>query len=237
MKKHIQKLHNTKTYSFIIVVAFAVIGATLLVFSQAATPTASFSLNPSGRSVNINTDFTVGINVNSAADQPINGVNLKLSYNTTQLTVKSITTTGTNFAACPTATGTGGTIALTCYVNPPTTLTGTNLIANVTFTAKVGSGSTTMAFINESALISKIALSGTGENIWNGVTTGGTYTLTTPDTTPPTTVITDPISTSGPLSGTKTITATAVDSASTINRVEFLVDGVLKGSDTTSPYS
>ena len=54
MKKHIKKLHNTKTYSLIIVIAFAVIGATLLVFSQAATLNASLTLSPSSRSIEVN---------------------------------------------------------------------------------------------------------------------------------------------------------------------------------------
>lgn len=239
MKKHIKKLHNTKTYSLIIVIAFAVIGATLLVFSQAATLNASLTLSPSSRSIEVNSGFTTNFTtaVNVTSPQAFNGVNILMQYDATKLDVVSVVTTGTNFADCPTKTGTGGTITLVCYVSPPGTLTGTNLVANITFRPKVNTGTTTISFVKESDLRSKIALAGTGENIWNGVLTGGTFTFTAQDVTPPVTAITDPTSTSGPISGTKTITATASDAGGTVNRVEFLVNNVVKGTDTTAPYT
>jgi len=54
---------------------------------------------------------------------------------------------------------------------------------------------------------------------------------TTSDTTPPTVSASESGS-----SGTITLSATASDNVG-VSKVEFLVDGVLKGTDTTSPYS
>ena len=57
----------------------------------------------------------------------------------------------------------------------------------------------------------------------------------TPDTTPPTVSITAPAGGST-VSGTTTISATATDNVG-VSQVEFLVDGVVKGTDASSPYS
>ena len=61
-----------------------------------------------------------------------------------------------------------------------------------------------------------------------GVLAGG-------DTTPPTTTLTAPAS-GATLTGTVTLSATASDDVG-VARVDFLVDGGVVGSDTTSPYS
>lgn len=55
------------------------------------------------------------------------------------------------------------------------------------------------------------------------------------DTTPPTVSLTSPLNNST-VSGTINISASASDTSG-ISRVEFLVDGVVRDSDTTSPYS
>jgi leucyl aminopeptidase len=60
-------------------------------------------------------------------------------------------------------------------------------------------------------------------------------TLTVSDTTPPTVALTAP-SAGAALTGTATLSATASD-ASGISKVEFLVDGAVAGTATTSPYS
>jgi len=57
----------------------------------------------------------------------------------------------------------------------------------------------------------------------------------TPDTTPPAVSITAPAS-GATVSGTVTISANATDNVG-VAQVEFLVDGVVKGTDTSSPYS
>ncbi|HYV44295.1 MAG TPA: M20/M25/M40 family metallo-hydrolase [Myxococcaceae bacterium] len=57
----------------------------------------------------------------------------------------------------------------------------------------------------------------------------------TPDTTPPAVSITAPANGST-VNGTVTISANATDNVG-VTQVDFLVDGVVKGSDTSSPYS
>jgi hypothetical protein len=61
------------------------------------------------------------------------------------------------------------------------------------------------------------------------------FAVGTSDTTPPTITLTSPAN-GATVSGTITLAATATDNLS-MNRVEFYVDGVLRGTDTTSPYS
>ena len=68
-------------------------------------------------------------------------------------------------------------------------------------------------------------------NTTTSTATSFSVTNTTSDTTPPT------VSTSeSGTSGTITLSATASDNVG-VSKVEFYVDGVLKGSDTTSPYA
>ena len=67
-------------------------------------------------------------------------------------------------------------------------------------------------------------------NAFHGINVGAAWTSST-DTTAPTVSASE----SG-TSGTITFSATATDNVG-VTKVEFYVDGVLKGSDTTSPYS
>ena len=62
-----------------------------------------------------------------------------------------------------------------------------------------------------------------------------TVTVPAPDPTPPVTTLTSP-GDGAMVSGSVGIAATAVDDGSGVAKVEFLVDGVLIGSDTSSPY-
>ena len=52
----------------------------------------------------------------------------------------------------------------------------------------------------------------------------------------PTVVVTTPVA-GTTVSGSVTITATAIETGDTISKVDFYVDGTLTGSDTTAPYS
>jgi hypothetical protein len=57
-----------------------------------------------------------------------------------------------------------------------------------------------------------------------------------PDTSAPTVALTAPAS-GASVSGNVNLTATASDAGSGVARVEFLVDGAVVGTDTTSPYT
>lgn len=193
MKSNIFK--NNRPYLAITVALFAIVGVGLLVFSQAATPgttpntvgtlagggNASLYLTPASGGYDNGSTLTVGVFEDSVA-QAANAVSVLMSYNASQLELVSIDSGGTAFAGCPTKSGAGGTISLVCYVSPPSTLTGKQRIANITFKVLVGTGTSSISFVSESASNSKIALAGTGDNIWNGATAGGTYTLKTPAT-------------------------------------------------------
>ncbi|ADO75925.1 M20/M25/M40 family metallo-hydrolase [Stigmatella aurantiaca] len=63
----------------------------------------------------------------------------------------------------------------------------------------------------------------------------GTVNGTVVDTVPPATVLTSPAS-GATLLGSVTLTANATDNVG-VSKVEFYVDNVLKGTDTTAPYS
>lgn len=65
--------------------------------------------------------------------------------------------------------------------------------------------------------------------------TAGGNCANPPDITAPTTGITSPVS--GTVSGSTTISANATDDSGSITKVEFYIDGVLKGTDNSSPYS
>lgn len=66
-------------------------------------------------------------------------------------------------------------------------------------------------------------------------TASATYNVFTPDTTPPTASISSPTNGST-VSGTVTVSANATDNKA-VEKVEFYIDGALKGTDTSSPYS
>lgn len=63
----------------------------------------------------------------------------------------------------------------------------------------------------------------------------GTASITDSDTTPPTTRVTAP-GLLATVSGTITVSATASDNVG-VTRVDFLVDNVVKGSDSSGPYT
>lgn len=69
----------------------------------------------------------------------------------------------------------------------------------------------------------------------NNNSTSATISVTIPDTTNPTVSVTSPAS-GATLAGTVAFTANASDNVA-VTRVEFFVDGQLKGTDTSSPYS
>jgi hypothetical protein len=230
MKRKIKNL-NKRTKGIVVVSAlFAVVGTAMIILTNAATGTASFSLTPASGSYDISTTFTVGVFVNGGTDL-VNSVGPQITYDATKLDFISQDLTGGVFTDCFGNSGGLGVVSFNCS-KIGQAFTGTQKIGNVTFRAKIGSGTTSLGFGVNSQIYK-----GDAEPIWNGVTTGGTYNLTTPDTTPPAVNITAPSTGSLVQGNAVAINATAVDNANTINRVEFWVNGVLKNTDTVSPYT
>jgi len=143
-----------------------------------AAGSASLSLNPSSGSHDINTTFSVTVYENSGAET-VNAVEADLSYDVSKLQFVSIDTSGSAFDIGAVATGGSGSV--TIQRGKIGSLTGSQTVGVVTFKALVGSGSTAINFANSS----QILRSSDNVNIWNSVTTGGSYTLTTPAAAPP----------------------------------------------------
>lgn len=198
-----------------------------------AAGTATMTFSPTTVSVNQNNTFTVQIRENSGTDA-VNAVQADISFDTTKLDFVSFNATGSAFdqdacttpnTLCPTA---AGVVTTARFVSAGGTVTGDKLISTATFRAKPGSGNTTISIMTSST----IARSTDNTNIFNG--TGGTVAVTIVNP-PPTVSLTAPTN-NQILGGSITATANASDDVA-VTKVEFLVDGVLHSTDTTSPYA
>ncbi len=189
-----------------------------------AAGTASIALSPASLSVNHGDNFTVEIRENSNTEA-VNAVQANLSYDQNKLDFVSISTTGSAFNLQFEDTGGGGSIR----IGRASTVdrTGNQLVAKVTFTARSNPGPTTVSFTAGTAIVR----SSDATDIL-GSSTGGMYTIIDP---PPTVTVTSPID-NQVVSGSVTVAATASDDVA-VTKVEFLVDGAVRSTDSTSPYS
>jgi hypothetical protein len=149
-----------------------------------------------------------------------------VNFDSTKLQFVSANTTGTPFTTvlqAPTA-GTG-TVTVSLGLLGSTVSTD-SVVMTMTFTALAGSGSTSLTITGNASHSGAYT---------NPTTTPGTVNFSTPDTTPPTTAVSAPAAGSN-IVGTSTISATATDNVG-VTKVELYVDGVLKSTDTASPYS
>lgn len=194
---------------------------------RAAPLIATLYLVPASSSVIQGSNFSVQIWEDSSSE-PVNGVQANLSYDPAKLDFVSIDNTGSAFGVEAENVGGGGSVLIARGVtggDPP--VTGGQLVATVTFTAKQSPGPTAVNFAAGSMVVS----STTNTDILTA-TTGGTYTIVDP---PPTVAINSP-SDNSVVSGNVTIATTATDDVGVV-KVEFSVDGTLAGTDATSPYS
>jgi hypothetical protein len=240
MTKKIKKLSSLKSNKFnprvMVVFACALLVAGLvIIFSKAAPAPPSVYLSPSSMTVGPNGTVTVQVRENSGTTA-VNAVQANFSYPTSLLAFVSIDGTGSAFGTAAQGTGSAGQVSIargTSCSSGCTSVTGDQLVAIVTFQANTTNGAATLAFTSGTALIE----STNNTDLLGGLanTVGGTYTV---DTAPPTVNVTAPANNASIGTGTTAnITATATDASSSITKVDFYVDGVLKLSDTTSPYS
>ncbi len=148
----------------------------------AAAGSASFSLSPTGGSFVKGSTLTVTVNV-SSSDQ-INTVQADITYDAAKLQYASIDGSGSAFDFPLAASGGGGSVQIARGVSGGATVSGTKKLASVNFTVLVSGTTATLSFASSSAILSP---GGSGTtNVWNGNTTGGSYTLTAPvESTPP----------------------------------------------------
>jgi hypothetical protein len=156
----------------------------------------------------------------------VDGVQATVNFDTTKLQFVSADTTGTPFTTALTAPTLGtGTVSVASGLLGSTVSTD-SLVMTMTFKALVGSGSSSLTVSGNATKTGAYT---------NPTTTAGTVNFSAPDTTAPTTAVSSPAAGSN-LVGTVTVSATATDNVG-VTKVELYVDGVLKGTDTTSSYS
>jgi hypothetical protein len=156
--------------------------ATLLAGASAgvasAAGTASLYLSPASGSHVQGSSFTVAVHENGTN---VNVVTAKLTYDASKLSCTGIGGSSA-FPQTISASCSGGSITISRYTNPGApAVSGDAVVGSVNFTA-IATGTTSVSFAAGSQIASG------GVNIWNGVTTGGTYTLTAPVQSTPTPV-------------------------------------------------
>jgi len=190
-----------------------------------AAGTGTLSLSPASGSYTVNGMFTLTVDETSASTDAINAVESDLTYNSSELQFISASCSST-FSIAGQATGGSGTVTMACAI-PDTTVTGTQAVGTVSFKV-IGGGSSIISFASTSSIIR----AADQVNVWNGVTTGGTFTLATP----PTTSITSPIG-GALVHGTNVSISANSSDVIGVTKTEFYVDGTLVATDTASPYS
>jgi hypothetical protein len=179
---------------------------------------------PASASALVNNNFTVDVRLTPGTT--VDGIEATLTYDQTKLQFISIDPTGSAFdLELGTQSGGSGTVTLT-RGNLSGGVSADALIAKVTFKALAGSGSTAIT----------VAGNATKTGVYtNPSVTGTTVNFSTPDTTPPAVSITSPAN-NATIFNTQAINATATDAVG-VTKVELYIDGQLKGTDTSSPYS
>lgn len=158
----------------LITIMLAAAAAVAFVGPAKAAGNASYSISPSSGSYNINTEFTVTVYEDSGSE-PVNAVEANLTYDQSKLQFVGLSTSGSPFTTCTQTTGGSGNVSIVCALLG-NSVTGRQKVGSITFRALVGSGSSSVNF----ATSSKIVRSTDNSDIWNGDTTGGTYTFTIP---------------------------------------------------------
>ncbi len=178
------KITNTLETGVTRVVIPVLLGLLFFVATTTLAAAATLSLSPSTGVYTSNSTFTVRVNVNSSG-QSINAAEGTLSFNPRELSVVSVTRSGSIFnlwVAEPSFSNSAGTVSFSG--GSPSGYTGSaGNIMSITFRA-IGSGAARVNFSNGSVL----ANDGRGSNVLTNMS-GGTYTIQAASTAPPQEVI------------------------------------------------
>jgi hypothetical protein len=150
----------------------------LLITHSFAASSAIMYLTPSSATVAIGNTLTVGVYEDSGA-QDVNAAKADLTYNANVLQYVSVTSSNA-FSISAATSGGNGTVTIDRGAIPA--VTGAQLVATVTFTAKAG-GTSAISFGPNSKVLANSG-SQANQNILNS-TTGGTYTVPSPPPPPP----------------------------------------------------
>lgn len=191
-----------------------------------AAGTATMSLSPASKTLNQGESFSVQI-MEDSNTEPVNAVQANLTYESTMLEVSSVDYTGSAFEIKAEETIESGLIRIARGVAGGSSVTESQTVATVNFKAKTNPGTTTVSFVDGTALVRST------DNVdILGSTTPGIYTIGDP---PPVVTITNPVG-GEEVSGTVNVTVTATDNNGVI-KAEFYVDSSIRSTDTTAPYA
>jgi len=236
MKKNLHHLKSNKMVSGGIVVAILLVLTFVLLNLNGnvhnanpkntihATSLDTLTLSPSSGSYSVSGSLVITVDENSGTDA-INAAEADLTYNSSELQFVSAACSST-FGLSGQASGGSGTVSLAC-ADANSTVTGAQTVGTVTFTV-ISGGSSVIAFASTSSLI----LASNQTNVWDGLTTGGTYTIATA----PTASISSPAPSAVVHGSTLAIDSTAGDVIG-VTKAELNVDGTLVATDTSAPYN
>jgi hypothetical protein len=229
-----KKLETNSRLSYralaLFVVIFAAVGGYILWKSFAAPAPPALYLTPASQTFGPGTSFSVQIRENSGTTT-VNAVQANLSYNTSLLTLTSISTAGTAFGITAQSVGANGVINIGMGVSAGSpAVSGDQLVATLNFTTTSTGGTASVPFTAGTALVSS-----TTNTALATTNAGGSFVT---DTAPPTVSVTAPANgatISAP--GTTAVNVTASDASSSVSKVEVYIDGALKSTLSSSPYS
>ena len=216
-------------------IAFVGIGGYVIWRIVAAPNPPTIYLTPSSQTMPANTSFSIQVRENSATTG-VNAVQANFSYDATLVDFVSIDPAPQGcggFAVAAQSTGGTGSVQIARGVQGGCpALTGDQLVATVNFKSKTTTGTTNMAFISGTALVSATTNQDILPNL--AATGGGSYLV---DTTSPSVNVSFPTNGSNVSSlGNTTISMTASDNNS-VSSVDVYIDGVKKATLTSSPYT
>ncbi len=185
--------------------------------------TGNLYLTPATTSVLVNDNFDVTLRI--APGTTVDGVQATLTYDATKLQYVAVNSTGSPFDQTLQQVGGNGTVTIT-QGNLSGGVSADALVAVVTFKALAGSGSGSITIAGNATKAGGYT---------NPTTTAATVNFSTPDTTAPATAVTAPAAAANILN-TINVTASASDAVG-VTKVELYINGQLRGTDTSSPYS
>jgi chitodextrinase len=208
-------------------VAFYIFGISAI--GLAAPPAPTVYLQPGTQTLGPDSTFTVEVREDSGAS-PANAVQADFNYPADLVDYVSFDSSGSAFSI--EAQASGGSGQITIARGSSASLTGDQLITKVNFKSKFTSGTASMTFRPNTALVS----STTNQNLLSSVSATGSANYTI-DALGPDLSITAPVSGSTLSGPSVNIEANAADSAG-VAGVQFMLDGNNLGAEiTASPYS
>lgn len=195
--------------------------------AHAASVTDSYS--PSTRTVATGQNLSMTVITNAGSSHVLTD-QLRVTFNASKLQFVSISYSGTPLDTDAPDAGSGAGYYQISRYTLGTKPTGSFTLATITFKALASTGSDAVGYdaANSSVYLQE---DGGAANALTSVS-GATYTF---DGQVPSVSLTSPTN-SSTVSGTVNVAATATDNIG-VTKVEFLVDGSVKSTDTTSPYT